>query len=309
MMYNMTRINRKSIMQRIREHIVLYLFLLPALLYIAVFCYAPMYGVQIAFRNYRISDGIVGSAWVGTKWFQYFFKSKLFTRVLFNTIILSCYGLVAGFPMPILLALMLNYTGRRFKKTLQAATYMPHFISTVVMVGLLSAFLSPQSGFINAAIKSLTGNTIYFMGEAKYFRHVYVWSGIWQGMGWGSIIYVAALTSVSPELHESAIIDGASIRQRIQHIDLPSIMPTMVIMLILNFGSIMSVGFEKVYLLQNPLNISTSEVISTYTYKIGILDQNFSYSSAIGLFNNVINFILLFIVNKVANKLSGTSLW
>ena len=303
------RIHQKSLCQRMREHWIVYLFLLPALLYIAVFCYAPMYGVQIAFRNYRISDGITGSAWVGMKWFNRFFGSKMFGSILINTLWLSLYSLVAGFPMPIILALMLNYTGVKFKRVMQTASYMPHFISTVVMVGMLVSFLSPNSGFINAAIKAVTGKARYFMGEAKYFRHVYVWSGVWQGMGWNAIIYVAALTSVSPELHEAAIIDGASIWQRILHIDLPSIMPTMVILLILQFGSVMSVGFEKVYLMQNDLNKATSEVISTYTYKMGLLDQNFSYSSAIGLFNNVVNFVLLMIVNKTADKLSGTSLW
>ncbi len=304
-----SHIHKKSLATRIREHAVVYLFLLPAVVYIAIFCYAPMYGIQIAFRNYKIVDGITGSAWVGMKWFSRFFGSKMFTTIISNTILISLYGLVAGFPMPIILALMLNYTNMKFKRVMQTVTYMPHFISTVVMVGMLSCFLSPASGFVNSIIKAISGNTIYFLGEAKYFRHVYVWSGIWQGTGWGSIIYVAALTGVNPELHEAAIIDGANIWARILHIDLPSIMPTMVILLILNFGSIMSVGFEKAYLLQNDLNKATSEVISTYTYKMGLLNQNFSYSSAIGLSNTVVNFILLTIVNKIAKVLSGTSLW
>lgn len=307
-MYSNSLSGRK-LTRRIKEHWVLYIFLLPALAYIFTFCYAPMYGIQIAFRNYRIVEGITGSEWEGMKWFTYFFNSKLFSSILANTVLISLYSLVAGFPMPVILALMLNYTANKFKRVLQTATYMPHFISTVVLAGLLSSFLSPSSGFINAAIEALTGKTIYFMGEAKYFRHVYVWSGIWQGTGWSSIIYVASLTSVNPELHESALIDGANIRQRIWHIDLPSIMPTMVIMLILSFGGIMGVGFEKVYLLQNQLNIATSEVISTYTYKMGLLDQNFSYSSAIGLFNNAVSFVLLTMVNYIAKKLSGTSLW
>lgn len=303
------RTHKKGLWQRIREHWIVYLFLIPALLYIAVFCYAPMYGVQIAFRDYRIADGITGSTWVGMKWFNRFFGSKMFGTILANTLYLSFYSLLAGFPMPIILALMLNYTGSKFKRVMQTASYLPHFISTVVMVGMLVSFLSPNSGFINTAIKTLTGKSLYFMGEAKYFRHVYVWSGVWQGIGWNAIIYVAALTAVSPDLHEAAIIDGASIWQRIFHIDLPSIMPTMVILLILQFGSVMSIGFEKVYLMQNDLNKAASEVISTYTYKMGLLDQNFSYSSAIGLFNNIVNFVLLMIVNKTADKLSGTSLW
>ena len=304
-----SHVHKKSLATRIREHAVVYLFLLPAVVYIAIFCYAPMYGIQIAFRNYKIVDGITGSAWVGLKWFSRFFGSKMFTTIISNTILISLYGLVAGFPMPIILALMLNYTNMKFKRVMQTVTYMPHFISTVVMVGMLSCFLSPSAGFVNSIIKAVSGNAIYFLGEAKYFRHVYVWSGIWQGTGWGSIIYVAALTGVNPELHEAAIIDGANIWARILHIDIPSIMPTMVILLILNFGSIMSVGFEKAYLLQNDLNKATSEIISTYTYKMGLLNQNFSYSAAIGLTNNVVNFILLTVVNKIAKALSGTSLW
>ena len=304
-----SHVHKKGLATRIREHAVVYLFLLPAVVYIAIFCYAPMYGIQIAFRNYKIVDGITGSAWAGMKWFNRFFGSKMFVTILSNTILLSLYGLVAGFPMPIILALMLNYTNMKFKRVMQTVTYMPHFISTVVMVGMLSCFLSPSSGFVNSIIKAVSGNAIYFLGEAKYFRHVYVWSGIWQGTGWGSIIYVAALTGVNPELHEAAIIDGANIWARILHIDIPSIMPTMVILLILNFGSIMSVGFEKAYLLQNDLNKATSEIISTYTYKMGLLNQNFSYSAAIGLTNNVVNFILLTVVNKIAKALSGTSLW
>ena len=296
--------------REIRRHWILYVFLLPTLLYLALFAYAPMYGIQIAFKDYSIAGGVWGSPWVGLKWFRFFFGSKLFFTVLVNTVVLSLYGLIAGFPMPIILALSLNYVKNvRFKRTLQTVTYLPHFISTVVLVGMLSVFLSPRSGFVNTIIEAITGHTIYFFGAPEYFRHLYVWSGVWQGAGWGSIIYMAALASVSPELHESAVIDGAGILKRIWHIDIPSIMPTMVIMLILNCGSIMSIGFEKVYLLQNSLNMETSEVISTYTYKMGLLQQKFSYSTAIGLFNNLINFVLTRDVNKIANKLSGYSLW
>lgn len=270
--------HKNGVLVRMARCWVLYLFLVPAVAYLVLFAYAPMYGIQIAFKNFSLADGIAGSAWVGTKWFRYFFKSKQFSSLLVNTVTLSLYGLLVSFPLPVILALSLNYVKNRgFKSTLQTVTYLPHFISTVVLVGMLSAFLSPRSGFVNTIIKAITGDTVYFFGKPEYFRHVYVWSGAWQGTGWASIIYTAALSSVSPELHESAVIDGANIMQRIWNVDLPSIMPTMIIMLILSCGGIMSIGFEKVYLMQNDLNRATAEVISTYTYKMGLVQQNFSY--------------------------------
>lgn len=293
-----------------KRNIALYVLLLPALVYILLFSYLPMYGVQIAFRNFTFSGGIMGSEWVGLKWFRYFFNSPLSGTVISNTLILSFYTLLAGFPIPILLALMLhNVPGRRFRRVVQTVTYLPHFISLVVVVGMLSSFMSINSGFINTFIKMLGGKPQYFMGLPQYFRHVYVWSGVWQEAGWGSIIYMAALTGISPELHEAAMIDGASKVRRIWHIDLPGIMPTMVIMLILRSGSIMGLGFEKAFLMQNDLNKAVSEIISTYTYKMGIVDTKYSYSAAIGLFNNVINFTLLTVVNYTSKRLSETSLW
>lgn len=293
-----------------RRNVALYVLLLPAAAYIIIFCYLPMYGVQIAFRNFNFADGITGSAWVGWKWFSYFFRSPLSKTVIVNTLTLSFYTLLAGFPMPILLALMVhNVPGRRYRRVVQTVTYLPHFISLVVVVGMLSSFMSVNNGFINTFIKALGGEPKYFMGLPQYFRHVYVWSGVWQEAGWGSIIYMAALTGISPELHEAAMIDGASKVRRIWHIDLPGIMPTMVIMLILRSGSIMSLGFEKAFLMQNDLNKSVSEIISTYTYKMGIVETKYSYSAAIGLFNNVINFTLLTVVNYASKRLSETSLW
>ena len=300
----------KSTLRLAKRNIALYVFLLPAFLYIIVFCYVPMYGVQIAFRNFNFADGITGSPWVGLKWFRYFLMGRLGMTVIKNTVVISLYSLIAGFPIPILLALMMhNVRGIVFKRTVQTVTYLPHFISTVVMVGMLSCFLSMNSGFVNGIIKTLGGQAKHFMGDPKYFSHLYVWSGIWQEAGWGSIIYMAALTSVDPGLHEAAMIDGASKLQRILHVDIPSIVPTVVIMLILRCGSIMSVGFEKTYLMQNDLNSSVSEVIATYTYKQGLLSAKYSYGAAIGLFNNLINFIFLTIVNTVAKKLSGNALW
>ena len=209
-----------------------------------------------------------------------------------------------------ILALLLHYTPNMYlKKFAQTVTYAPHFISTVVLVGMLNIFLSPSSGFVNSIIKALGFQPIYFFGEAGWFRHVYVWSDVWQNAGWGSIIYMAALTGVSPELHEAAIIDGATKLQRIWHIDIPTIMSTMIILLIMSLSNIMSVGFEKAYLMQTSLNLTTSEVISTYTYKVGLMQAEYSYSTAIGLFNNVINFTLLIVVNWVARRASGSSLW
>ena len=306
------KVHKKSLLKRILEHWVVYLFLAPAVLYIAIFCYGPMYGIQIAFRDYTIIEGITGSEWVGFDWFQRFFESRMFSNILGNTLILSLYSLVAGFPMPIILALMLNYTANKFKRVIQTASYLPHFISTVVMVGMVVAFLSPRNGFVNTIIEFFTGKTVYFMGKPEYFRHVYVWSGVWQGIGWGAIIHVAALSSVSPELHEAAIIDGATILKRMRHIDIPCIMPTMVILLIMNFGSIMGVGFEKVYLMQNDTNLAASEVIATYVYKVGLTAKggaNFSYSTAIGLFNSVVNLVMISLVNGISNRINGSGLW
>ena len=288
----------------------LYFFLLPTVVYFIIFNYIPMYGIQIAFKNFSASDGIWGSPWVGTYWIEQFISSPMFWNYFLNTLILSLYSLLAGFPAPIILALIINYIASpRFKRVAQTITYMPHFISVVVLVGMMSSFLSPSSGFVNTFLSMFGIEPIYFMGKSELFRHLYVWSGIWQNAGWDSIIYIAALTSVSPDLHEAAIIDGASKLQRIWNIDLPSILPITITLLILHCGGILGVGFEKAYLMQNYLNLNVSEVISTYTYKIGLQLSEFSYSTAIGLFNTLINFIVLVIVNTVARRTSEISLW
>ena len=288
----------------------LYAMLLLPIVYIVIFKYVPMAGVQMAFRDYSVFKGMWDSPWVGLEHFKTFFSSSEFGKLLTNTLTLSIYGLVAGLIFPIVLALVLNYLQNlRFKKFSQTVTYMPYFISTVVLVAMMTLFFSPSSGFINTIIESLGGQPQYFMGESKFFRHLYVWSGVWQSMGYSSIIYIAALSGVSPELHESATIDGANILQRILHIDIPTIMPTMVILLIMALGNVMNVGYEKVYLMQNDMTLDVSEVISTYVYKIGLKNQQFSFSSAIGLFNNVINFIILILANTTANKITGSGLW
>ena len=271
---------------------------------------SAMYGVQIAFRNFSFANGITGSKWVGMKWFNFFFKANQFPVIVRNTLLLSLYDLAAGFPFPILLALIMhNVPSKRFRRVTQTATYMPHFISVVVLVGMMSCMFSVNSGWFSTIVRALGGTPVQLMGEAKYFRHVYVWSGVWQQMGWNSIIYLAALTSIDPGLHEAAMIDGAGKLRRIWHIDLPGIGETIAIMLILKFGSMMSTGFEKIYSMQADLNLSVSEVISTYVYKMGMMNNKYSYSAAISLFNNVINFTLLILVNKASSKLSGSSLW
>ena len=273
--------------------------------------YGPMYGLIIAFKDFVPAKGIMGSSWVGMKWFKMFFETPRFRQILKNTLMLSVYSLVVGFPFPIILALVINdIRASKMKKFCQTVTYMPYFISTVVLVGMLSVFFSPDSGFVNTLLAKLggSGNT-FFMGEGKHFRHMYVWSGIWQSMGWNSVIYIAALSGVDQQLHEAAMIDGANRFQRVLHVDLPTILPTIIILLIMNCGSILNVGYEKVYLMQNDLNSNVSEIISTYVYKIGLQQQRYSYSTAIGLFNNIINFGLLVAVNKIAKKLSGTGLW
>ena len=288
----------------------LYLLILPALTYLIIFNYFPMYGVQIAFKNYKAVRGIAGSEWVGLKHFRTFFGAYYCGRLISNTLILNVLCLLFSFPIPVILAVIVNnIRGPRLKKFTQTAIYIPHFISTVVLAGILYILLSPTNGIVNHMITALGGKSIYFMNEAAWFRPIYIISGIWQDAGWSSILYIAALAGVDPELYEAATIDGASKWQKVLYIDIPHLVPTATMMLILNCGSVLGVGFEKVYLMQNTLNTSVSEVISTYTYKIGIISSEFSYSTAIGLFNTVINFIVLLLVNAVSRKVFEVSLW
>ena len=289
----------------------LYLLVAIPVAYLVIFKYFPMYGVQIAFKDYSLAKGITGSPWVGMKYFVKFMSNYQFKTILWNTIAISLYQLLT-FPLAIILALLLNYVGKeKFKKSVQMITYAPHFISTVVMVGIIIQFLDARSGVVNQIIAAFGGETKNFMAYPEYFRHIYVWTGVWQGIGYSSIIYIAALSGVSAELHEAAIIDGASIIKRIWYVDIPTILPTIVIMLILQCGSILSVGYEKIYLMQNSLNLSQSEIISTYVYKQGIASAmpQYSYSTAIGLFVSIVNVILLVIVNTITSKLSDTSLF
>lgn len=290
----------------------LYLMILIPLLYVVIFKYAPMYGSIIAFKKFMPLKGIINSPWIGLENFERFFNSPDFWLLMKNTLGLSIYGLVAGFPIPILLALSLNYVNNiRYKKTVQMITYIPYFISVVVMVGILMQVFNVRSGAVNLIIKLITGESIDFLGNPYYFKSLYVWSGVWQETGWSSIIYIAALASVDLNQHEAAIVDGAGKLQRIWHIDIPGILPTAVIMLILRVGTIMNTGFEKVLLMQNPLNLSSSEVIETFVYKIGLGSPlgNYSYSAAVGLFQSVVCFVLIVCVNTISKKVSETSLW
>ena len=288
----------------------LYIFLLPALIYFLIFHYGPMYGVQIAFKKYMPSLGITGSPWVGFEHFKKFFDSYYFTDLIKNTLGISIYELILGFPMPIILALVFNELKNGFfKKFAQTVTYAPHFISTVVIVGMLVSFLSPSTGIINHIIAAFGGDRHAFLEDPKWFKTIYVLSGIWQNTGWNTIIYMSALAGVNPELHEAAAIDGASRFQRLLYINLPALVPTMIILLIMNFGSIMSMGYEKILLMQNPLNIAASNVISTFTYQQGLIDANYSYAAAVGLFNAAINAILLLSVNKITRKVTDIGLW
>ncbi len=291
----------------------LHVLMLIPLIQLIVFFYYPMYGAQIAFRKYMPAKGIWGSEWVGLMQFQKFFNSFQFRQVIWNSLRLSLYSLLAGFPFPILLALMINVCpSRRFRKTVQMVTYAPYFISTIVLVAILNQFLSNTTGLYANIARAFGATTIpNLQATISTFDHIYVWSGVWQTAGYNAIIYIAALTSIDPTLYEAASIDGAGRFQKIFHIDLPGILPTAAIMLILSSGSLLNVGFEKIYLMQNSVNNAVSEVISTYVYKqgIGAGFPDYSYSTAVGLFNSVISFILIVITNAASKRLSGSSMW
>lgn len=293
-----------------RKNWMLYVMILPVVIYYIIFAYTPMYGVLLAFKNYRIKEGILGSPWVGFSHFTRFFNSYNFVSLIKNTLGISVYSLLVGFPIPIIFALLLNYIkSRPLKKTVQMVSYAPYFISTVVICGMLTIFMNPDTGIFNTILNFFGFESVNFLAKPEWFKSIYVWSGVWQGMGWSSIIYISALSGVDYEMHEAAIVDGATKVQRILHIDLPSIKPTVIMMLILQLGSLMGVGFEKVYLLQNTLNKSAASVISTYVYEVGLVNSDYGYSTAVGLFNAVINVILLVAANQICKKVADESLF
>jgi putative aldouronate transport system permease protein len=300
--------NRRSLGRRMRHCWQLYVMLLPPMLYAVAFLYLPLYGIQIAFKSFSVVKGITGSPWVGLRYFETFIHSYQFWPVIRNTLILNIYELLALFPLPIVLALLLNSVrSKLYSRGVQLITYAPHFISTVVVVGIMVMLLDPNGGLVN----NLLGTKVDFFGNPSWFRHLYVWSGAWQTLGYSAIIYLAALAGIDPALHEAAKVDGASLVKRIWHIDLPGIMPVTVTLLVLNMGSILTSGFEKVLLMQNNLNLGVSEVIDTYVYRIGLLSSipQFSYAAAIGVFKSVLALLLLLVANTLARRIAKQGLW
>lgn len=299
-----------SLKEDFKKRWQLYLMLLLPVAYIIVFCYIPMGGVIISFKDYSFRKGIFGSDWVGLKYFKQFFSSPDIGKLLKNTLIISFYQLLVSLPAPIILALALHIIGsNRFKKIMQTVTYAPYFISTVVMVGIILQCLHLNIGIVNSMLEYLGLNRVDFMGKASYFRNIYVWSGVWQSTGFSAIIYIAALGNVDQSLVEASLIDGANRLQRIRIVELQVLKPIITIQVIMAIGSIMGVGFDKVYLMQNSLNLSVSEIISTYVFKRGMKDLQYSFATAVGLFNSVVNFALLFTANKLSQKYGETSLW
>lgn len=305
------RLNAKKmpLKEHFQRYFWLYVFVLPVVAYYIIFSYIPMGGIVIAFKRYNGVKSIWESKWVGLKYFKDFLMTPSAVRIIKNTLVLSLYSL-ATFPLPIIMALFFNeLSSKKYKKIAQTVMYAPHFISMVVLISMMSLFFSPQYGFVNNIMQKLGMEKYSFMTEDAAFPHMYVWSGVWQSLGWGAIVYIAALSSVDPGLHEAATLDGASRIQRIIHINIPTIMPTIVIMLIMRVGQIMSVGGDKALLMRNDLNVEVSEVIGTFVYYRGLLSADYSYGAAVGLFTNVINVVLLLIANKVSEKVSETSLF
>lgn len=303
-------VRRGGAMRYLKEYWPIYALLLPGLIMTILFCYVPMYGIQIAFKDYSVRYGIWGSQWVGLKHFIRFINLPAFWNLIQNTLLINLYSLLWGFPVPIILALMINEIGSvKYKKAVQLTTYAPYFISTVAIVGLLNLLLKRETGLVNLMLASVGLEGREFMADPSAFRTIYIASGIWQGAGWSAIIFIAVLTSVDQEVIEASIIDGANILQKIWYINIPTILPTVVIILILSTGNMLGVGFEKVFLMQNSLNVDTSDVISTYIYRVGLLGGQYSYTTAIGFFNSVINAVILVLVNSVARRMNETSLW
>ncbi|OWR29417.1 sugar ABC transporter permease [Saccharibacillus sp. O23] len=301
---------KPTVLNTFRRDYQLWIMIFPAIVVIFIFNYIPMYGIQLAFRDYNFAKGLTGGEWRGLFYFKQFFESYQFADLMKNTVVISLSTVVLSFPAPIILALLINQLRwKRAKKALQTTVYLPHFISIVVMVGLLNVLLSPNSGVIGHLLQSVGLGDVNLLGSTSTFVPVYVISEIWQHCGWNSIIYLAALSTVDPQLYDAAKIDGASRWQTIRNIEIPALIPTIIILFVLSMGSVLSTGFEKIFLMQNSLNLPVSEVIATYVYKIGIVSNQFSYSAAIGLFNTLINFFFLYTMNLVARKTSETSLW
>ena len=299
---------RQSLWKQVMKHWEFYVLLLPGIIVTIVYKYAPIYGIQIAFRDYNAMDGFFGSVWVGLKWFERFFNNYNSVRMIKNTVLLSLYSILWTFPIPIILALLINQVKwKKFQRVSQTILYAPHFISIMILCGMLRIFLSPYGGLISIIMQAFGAEQVNLIDSSSAFRTIYIASSIWQDAGWGTIIYMATLSSVDASLHEAAKVDGANALQRILHIDIPELVPVIVIQLIMSFGNLMNVGFEKAYLLQTSLNKETSEIIATYVYEQGMLKAMYSFSTAVSLFNTIVNIVLLLIVNKICKKLSNVS--
>jgi putative aldouronate transport system permease protein len=305
----LARKRRPALLRHIVRDKYLILLVLPVVAYFVLFSYLPMYGVIIAFKDYSISRGILGSPWAGLKYFEQFFNSFYFWRLLRNTLLLSVYSLLWGFPIPILFALILNEFGGFFKRFVQTVSYLPHFVSVVVICGMIVNVLSPQGGLVNQLIAALGGQSVNFLGDPKYFRTIFVASEVWQSFGWNSIIYLAALTSIDQELYEAATIDGAGRLRQLWHITLPGIKETIVIILIMSVGGLMGIGFEKIILLYNGATYETADVIGTYVYRAGLLGTQYSFAAAVGLFNSVVSIILLVSCNAISRRVGDVGIW
>lgn len=300
----------KSLLRYIKSDIQLYIMLLPFLLFYIIFVYKPMWGLQIAFRDYNMFKGMSGSPWVGLENFRAVFSSPYFGRILRNTLLISTYSLLFSFPMPIILALLLNEVrSTKYKSVIQTCTYLPHFISTVVVAGMVTSFLAPSTGIVNIVLSKLGFEKIYFLSKPEYFRTIFITQGIWQGAGYSSIVYIAALAGIDMELYEAARIDGCGRWKQTLHITLPGLLPTIVMIFIMNVGNILNVGYEKIILLYQPATYETADVISTYVYRMGIENADYGVSTAIGLFNSVVGFIFVFTANTLSNKINGMGLW
>ena len=308
---NVRPVNQQNqVWRKLKKSRWLYLMFLPVLLYYAIFKYAPMFGIVIAFKDYNAFIGVTDSPWVGLKHFRNFFNSIYAGRLIRNTFLISFYGLIFGFPAPILLAILMNeLKDGFFKKSVQTISYLPHFVSTVIICGMYANFLSPSTGLINNIIEILGGTRTYFLNDPQYFRRLYILMGIWQGVGWGSIIYLAALTNIDVELYEACVIDGGGRIMQTLHITLPGIAPTIVIMLIMRIGNLLSVGSESILLLYVPATYETADVISTYVYRRGLVEADYSFSTAVGLFNSLVALVLITMANTISKRVGETSLW
>jgi putative aldouronate transport system permease protein len=306
----MTEIRHLDVVRRVIRDKYLLLLVAPTLLYLLLFKYIPMFGIVVAFKRYNLSKGVWGSDWVGLRYFQQFFSNPDAYEIIRNTFLLGGYKLLFGFPAPIILALLLNEVRKKaFKRFVQTVSYLPHFISTVVVSGMVVMFLSPTSGPINQLLQAFGLKPINFLMQAEWFRTIYVASDVWQGIGWGSIIYLAALTTIDPQLYEAAEMDGANRWKQTWHVTLPGLVPAIVILLILNVGSILEIGFEKVFLLYNPTTYETADIISTYVYRMGIIGGNFSYGTAVDICMGLVSLVFVLVANSISRRLTENSLW